>query len=154
MKKLLLVVTVLTLVASFSVPASAKTSVYAFTFRDTSGNPYCEGLTLALYSPGGVEPKALVDGYHFNANCGGTTVNVNGFKAGVSTYYQYSGTGAVLVVSDPFLGTGVTFLVNTAVSRWTGWESGGGAGEFVFNYGTYVNGTMADKRGTKPVTER
>jgi hypothetical protein len=151
MKKLLLVIAVLALVASFSVPASASATLYNFTFRDTSGNTYCEGLTVYNY---GV-PKTLVDGYHWNANCGGGTSYVNGFKAGVSSSYQYAGIGAVLIVSDPYLNpTGVVFLVNTVYKHWTLLESGGGAGETIVNYGTFVNGTMADKKGTKSVAGR
>jgi len=148
MKKMLLV---LALVAVFSLSASAKTSVYSFTFRDTAGNAYCDGLTLYLYGT----PKTLVDGTHNNDNCAGAFTGVNGFKGSVSYLYQYNGTGAVLMVSDPILAsTGVMWLVNTTYSNWTAWESGAGAGEFVVTYGTFVNGTAADKKGTKAALGR
>jgi hypothetical protein len=152
MKKLLLVITVLTFVATLSVPANAAATLYDFTFRDTAGNPYCDGLFVYNY---GV-PKTLVDGYHWNAfGCGTGSVNVNGFKGGVATAYQYSGVGSVLIISDPLLAsTGVTWLVNTTYKHWTVWESGGGAGEVVVNYGTFVNFTKADHPGTKTALQR
>lgn len=161
MKKLSLAITMLALVAFFSLTASAATSTYSFHFRNTAGTPFCDGLTVYLYSSNpGVAPKSLVDGKHWATNCGSAYTNVNGFKAAVSSYYQYSGSGAVLIISDPALGngalggTGLTFLVNTTYQHWTLWESGGGAGESVVNYGTYVNGTTADQKGTKSSLQR
>jgi len=155
MKKLLLVVTIMALVASFSVTASAAATLYNFTFRDTAGNPYCDGLVFYNYGA----PKTLVDGYHWNDNCGGGQTNVNGFKGGVASNYQY-GVGATFIVSDPLFGngsgggTGLVWLVNPVYKTWTLWESGGGGGEFIANHGTFVNGTVAGQKGSKPATQR
>jgi len=152
MKKLLLAVTIMALVASFGVTASASSTLYDFTFRDTSGSPYCDGLYFYNYNSYPY-PKALVDGFHWNTFCSGTSY-VNGFKAGVSYGYQYSGTGAVFVISDPDLGngsgggTGIVWLVNPVYKHWILWYSGGGAGEYVVNYGTFVNFTRADAKGS------
>jgi hypothetical protein len=155
MKKMLLVVTIMALVASFSVTASAATTLFHFTLRDTSGNAYCDGMFFYSYGT----PKTLVDGYHYNDNCAGGQSNVNGFKAGVSSSYQY-GAGAAFIVSDPLFGngsgggTGLVWLVNPVYKTWTLWESGGGSGEFIGNHGTFVNGTVAGQKGTKAATQR
>ncbi len=145
MKKLVLL---LTLVAMLSpLAANAKTILYDFTFRNTSGTAYCDGFYVYLYGT----PKTLVDGYHWSYDCAGSDAYVNGFKASVSANYQYSATGATLIVSDPAFGVtnGSVYLVNPLYNTWTLWRSGGGSGEYVFNYGTFVNFTHADKKGTK-----
>jgi hypothetical protein len=158
MRKLLLLLTVLTMVATFTVAASARTTTYSFTLRDTSGDAYCDGFTVYLYG----SPKTLVDGYHWNDNCASAQTNVNGFKGGVAPAYQYSGSGAVLIVSDPLFGngadggSGLVWLFNAAYGTWIVYESGGGAGEYILNYGTFINGEVVKdvEKGTKPSIRR
>jgi hypothetical protein len=160
MKRILFLLVVAAMCAAFVPTASATT--YNFTLRDTSGNAYCDGLYLVLYSSSpGVTPKTLVDGYHWNDNCSGAYASANGFKAGVSSYYQYSGTGAVLIVSDPgYGGSGggygynTLWLVNTTAHHWTGYFGQNGGGEYVFNYGTWINGAVAQSGGTKTAGKR
>jgi hypothetical protein len=164
MKKMMLATLALVMLFSLaSTPAFAAATLYDFTFRNTVGTAYCDGLFVYLYkgsSPFGTGGKTLVDGFHWNDNCGGGQTNVNGFKAGIAAPYQYNGIGANLIISDPLLGdglgggTGIVWLVNPVYGTWTLWESGGGAGEFVLNYGTFVNLTHADKKGSVPATKR
>lgn len=153
MKKLIFV---LLMVAICSLAVSAKNSYYNFTFRDPNGGTYCDGMYLMLYTPSpGVTPKTLVDGYHWNSDCGGSYANVNGFKAGVSPYYQYNALGAPMIVGSPVGGNGsaggtqLIYLVNITYHTWCLWVSGGGAGQYVYNYGTWING-KAPVQGTKP----
>lgn len=154
MKKICLVLSMLMVC---SLAASAASTTYAFTFRDTAGNPYCDGMVLVLSK--GAGPKTLVDGYHFNSDCAGNAMGVNGFKAGVAAAYQYNALGATMIVGDPVwqfvIGnqTNLTFQVNSTYHTWIIWASNFASGEYVVNFGTWVNGTRADSRGTKPSTK-
>jgi hypothetical protein len=149
MKKMMLATLALVMLFSVaSTPAFAAATLYNFTFRDTSGNAYCDGMFVYLYK--GAGSKTLVDGQHINGGtCAGTTY-VNGFKAGIAPLYQYNGLGANLIIADTTIpGVSLMYLVNPVYSTWTLWESGGGGGEFIVNYGTFVNGTTAVKKGSK-----
>ena len=102
MKKLLFV---MSLVAVFSLAASAKTpsTTYNFYFLTANGDPYCDGMVLKNYG----NPQTLVDGFHFDVFCflelgiADISVPVNGFLAPVASNYQYSGSGNVMVVGVP-----------------------------------------------------
>ena len=163
MKRILFLLVVAAMCAAFVPTASA--TLYNFTLRDTSGNAYCDGLYLVLYSPNpGVTPKSEVDGYHWNDNCAGAYAAANGFKAGVYSGYQYSGTGAVLIVSDPGYssnagytggyGYNTLWLVNTTARHWTGYFGTYGGGQYIFNYGTWINGAVSQSGGTKTAGKR
>ena len=151
MKKILIL---LSLMMACCVAVNAAATSYQFTFRDTGGNPYCDGMYLALYK--GAGSKTLVDGYHFNTFCQGTYTGVNGFKAGVHAAYQYNAAGATMIVSDPVgggTGMGVVWLVNPTYRTWVVYFSGFGAGEYVGNYGTWINGARAEGKGNKPAIQ-
>ena len=125
-----------------ALPASASVTTYDFHFLTTGGTEYCDGIFFYNYG----SPKTLVDGFHWNTFCAGTNANVNGFKAGVASVYQYAGIGQVFLVSDPDSGngagggTGVMWLINPKYHTWNFYYSGGGAGEFVGNEGLFSNG--------------
>ena len=107
MKKLLFV---MSLVAVFSLAASAKTpsTTYNFYFLTANGDPYCDGMVLKNYG----NRQTLVDGFHFDVFCflelgiADISVPVNGFLAPVASNYQYSGSGNVMVVGDPTVALG------------------------------------------------
>ena len=162
MKRLLLIVG---LVVFFSLTVSAKTKriTYNFYFLTVNGDPFCDGMFLVNYGT----PQTLVDGYHFNVLCEDITQPVNGFVAPVDSKYQYAGSGNVMIVADQsaeYYGCGDSppeghftggdaicppsdggsdsyptdvYLINPTTHTWTLWLSGGGAGEFVANYGTF-----------------
>ena len=155
MKKMLFVLLAVAICASFVSTASATT--YNFTLRDVNGNAYCDGYYLVQYKIYSYAPKSGVDGYHWNNDCAGDFSGVNGFKAGVSTYYQYNATGAALVVGDPWLGEylngyNTMTLVNPVYHTWIYWLSNYGSGEYILNYGTWING--ATPTGTKSSRKR
>lgn len=145
MKKMLFLLVVVAMCAAFVPTASAKNSYYNFTFYHADGiTPFCDGMSLVLY---GV-PKTLVDGVQTGCYSG---YNTNGFKAAVSPYYQFSATGATMLLGTatnyPY---SLIYLVNPTYHTWLNWESGAGAGEFVINYGYWTNGVdAAQQKGTK-----
>ena len=163
MKKMMLATLALVMLFGVvSTPAFAASTLYDFTLRNTSGTAFCDGMVLYLYkgTEFGTGSKTLVDGYHWLTDCSSTSSAVNGFKAAIAPQYQYGGIGANLIVSDPEFGNGAlggqgqVWLFNPAYGTWTGYFSGGGSGEYVFNYGTWVNFTHADKKGTKAASKR
>ena len=143
------------LILGFAATASAAPTTYAFTFHDTAGNPYCDGLIVQLYGT----PKAVVGGYHFNYNCAGSYSSVGGFKHGLPAVYQYAATGATLDISDPAFALGGSnrseqYLVNTTYHTWILWSGSDFATNSVVNYGTWVNGVKADVKSAKPSSQR
>jgi hypothetical protein len=155
-KGIAVVVSMLLLMAMVAVPAHAKKTLYNFTFLDPNGNAYCDGFKVFLYG----SPQSLVDGYLFNAQCQGANPWVNGFKAGIPAVYQYNATGATLVISDPEFGDGAAggvgtmWLVNPTYQTWVVYQSQGGQGEFVQNFGTWVNGRMESRKASKSALQR
>lgn len=139
---------------ALTLAANAKATVYAFTFRDTAGNPYCDGMVLQLYGT----PKAVVGGYHFAYDCS-NTASVAGFKHGLPAAYQYAASGATLDVSDPAfalegLNQSEQYLINTTYHTWILWSGSDFATNSVINFGTWINGQQADKKGSKPSSKR
>lgn len=155
MKKTLFV---LTLMMLSSLAASASDSIYNFTLRDNSGNPFCNIAFLRLYSPGAGIPKAVVAGYYFSAQCDNNLYPGSGFKHGLSPKFQGNFTGAVLDLSTPayfnYTGANTQLLVNTAAKRWTLYQSSDFNTNNLINSGTYVNGTAADSPSTKDAAQR
>ena len=142
------------LILSFAATANAAT-VYAFTFHDTAGNPYCDGLVVQLYG----KPKALVGGYHFNYDCAGSNSSVGGFKHGLPAAYQYAASGATLDVTDPAFGLegfnrSEQWLVNATFHTWILWSGSDFATNSIVNFGTWINGVKADVKGAKPASQR
>jgi len=151
MKKMLVVFCA---IVALSLAANAKATVYAFTFHDTVGNPYCDGLVIQLYGA----PKAVVGGYHFNYDCVNTS-SVAGFKHGLPAAYQYASSGAVLDVTDPAFGLegsnrSEQWLVNTTYHTWILWSGSDFATNSVVNFGTWINGQQSEKKGTRPASQR
>ncbi|MBI3644464.1 MAG: hypothetical protein HY233_00625 [Acidobacteriales bacterium] len=147
MKKMLFV---LSLLMVCSVAASATD--YAFTLRDTNGNPYCNVAYVHWYSSNpGVTPKALVGGWYYNAMCDGNFYPGGGFKFAVSSYYQY-GSGAVLALNSPayyaYTGNAFQLLVNKNYHTWTIYWDTDMYGNYLVNYGTWINGASADAKGS------
>jgi hypothetical protein len=146
MKKKMLVL--LCVVMMSCLLASAKNTYYNFTFQRYDGLYFCDGMSLVLY---GV-PKTLVDGVQTGCDAG---FNTNGFKASVSAFYQFSATGATMVMStsndSP---NGLIYLVNPKYGTWINYKSGAGAGEFVVNYGYWANGVAPEQKGAKSSSQR
>jgi hypothetical protein len=139
MKKMLLLT--ICMVLCLGTLAAAKTTEYNFTFQDSVGNYFCDGMVLFVY---GV-PKTLVDGYQDGCYSG---FNTNGFKSAVSSAYQYDGTGAVLILgtatNNP---SSLIYLLNPVYKTWANYQSGGGSGEFVVNYGIWSTAPGAKHEG-------
>jgi len=145
MKKMLVLLCVVMMSCAL---ASAKTTFYGFTFQDHSGFYYCDGMGLYLYG----SPKALVDGYQTGCYSG---YNTNGFKAAIPSAYQFAATGATMILgtatNNP---NSLIYLVNPTYHTWVNWESGGGSGEFVVNYGYWTNGVSPQQKGAKASAQR
>jgi len=141
MKKLLLVVC---LVLAFALSSYAADTNYAFYFRDTAGNAYCDGMSLRLYTPSpGSVPKAIVGGYHFYYDCV-NYASVGGFKHALNYAYQYAASGAVLDVVSPAYGLqglnqSEQYLINPKYHTWILYTGNDFYGNYVFNYGTWIN---------------
>jgi hypothetical protein len=151
MKRMFLVLSLV--LASALTSFAAKPTNYGFYLRDTAGNAYCDGFQLQLYSPGAGIPKAVVGGYHFDYDCVGSIASVGGFLHGISPKFQYAALGNVLDVSDPTLAlTGsnasLSWLINTKYSTWIVYSGNDFFGNYVINYGTFVNGSV--KQGSAP----
>jgi len=145
MKKKMLIV--LAVVMFCTLAASAKDTLYEFTLRDTGGGAYCNIAFVRNYTPGAPVPKALVGGWYYNALCDGNYYPGGGFKFAVSPYIQY-GTGAVLALNSPayFTYEYVAFqlLVNPTAHTWTIYWDNDNYGNYLVNYGTWVNGTASE----------
>jgi hypothetical protein len=142
MKKMLVLLCV---VMMSCMLASAANTYYSFTFQDHSGFYFCDGMSLVLYHSGS-GPKTLVDGTQTGCYAG---YNTNGFKAGVSPYYQFSAIGATMLLGTATNSpSSLIYQVNATYHTWLNWESGGGAGEFVVNYGYWTNGVAPQGKGT------
>jgi hypothetical protein len=158
MKKMVLVISMLML---FSLAASAADTVYNFTLRDTSGNPYCNVVYVRLYKPAAGFPKAVVGGWYYNPGCNGTYAPAGGFKHGISPLFQYSASGPVLDFTTPgywnsstLTGFSWELLINPVYHTWAGYQAGDYYGNYLINYGTWVNGTGPEQAGTKDATAR
>jgi len=147
MKKMLVL---LCMVIMSSMLASASNTYYNFTFQNHDGSFFCDGMSIVNY---GV-PKQLVDGVQTGCYSG---FNTQGFKAGVSSAYQFSATGGVFIMgtatNNP---SSLEYLLNPVYHTWLNWQSGGGSGEFVVNYGYWHNGVDAgtQQKGTKSSAQR
>jgi len=154
MKKALLL---LSIVMVFSLAASAKDSTYEFTLRDTGGNAFCNVAFVRNYTPGAPVPKVLVGGWYYNALCDGLYYPGGGFKFGVSSYLQY-GNGAVLALNSPayFSYETVAFqlLVNTKYHTWTIYWDNDYYGNYLVNYGTWINGSSPVVKGAPDAAKR
>lgn len=158
MKKMLLVVCCVLIV---SLAASAADTVYNFTLRDTAGNPYCNVVYARLYKPAAGFPKAVVGGWYYNPNCNTTYAPAGGFKHGISALFQYAATGSVLDISTPaywnssnLTGFNWELLINPVYHTWAGYQANDYFGNYLINYGTWVNGTAPDKPGNKDASAR
>lgn len=159
MKKLSLV---LALLVVCSVAATAASTTYSFTLRDTSGNPYCNAAFVHWYSPGAGIPKVFVGGYYYSAECDGNFYTAGGFKVALPTTVQYAGsTTPVLPLNSPaywsYTGNAFQLLVNPTYHTWTIYWDTDFYGNYLVNYGTWVNGTAAQAKaqvGTKDSTKR
>ncbi len=155
MKKIILVLLVLTICGL----AFGKDSIYSFTLRDTSGNAYCNIAYVRNYTTSpGVTPKTLVGGWYYNAQCDGKYYPGGGFKFAVSPYYQY-GSGAVLALNSPayftYTGYGAwQLLVNVTYKTWTAYWSTDYYGNYLVNYGTWINGSAPEVKGAKDAAQR
>jgi hypothetical protein len=153
MKKMLIA---LCLVAASTVFAFGAPTYYSFTFQDHSGSYFCDGMNLVWYAYAKGYPKTLVDGNQTGCYSG---FNTNGFKAAISPDYQFDSTGAVFILgtatNNP---SSLQYLLNPTYETWLNWESGGGAGEFVINYGFWsaagVDKTPQAVKGTKASGKR
>jgi hypothetical protein len=136
-----------------SLLASAKPTYYAFTFQNHDGSFFCDGMSLVLYTPDpGVTPKTLVDGIQTGCYAG---YNTNGFSASVSPFYQFSAKGATMLLGTATNSpSSLIYQVNAVYHTWVNYESGGGSGEFVVNYGYWTNGVVAQQKGTKSSGQR
>jgi hypothetical protein len=143
MKRILLLTACVVL--CFGSLAAAKTTEYNFTFQNSAGDYFCDGMVLYVYGT----PKTLVDGYQDGCYDG---YNTNGFKSALSADWQFDATGATLILgtstNEP---SSLIYLLNPVYRTWVNWESGGGSGEFVLNYGYWdtTPGAKPHAGGTK-----
>jgi len=175
MKKLLLVMSI---VALFSLAANAKTpsTTYNFYFLTANGDPYCDGMVVKNYgNPQTLVDGFHFDVFCFlELGMEDISVPVNGFSAPVASNYQFGGSGNVMIVGDPTVALGeceenlfepahgtsdfncpflsflaTVYLINPTTNTWTLWVSGGGSGEYVVNWGTFIPGSAPSAKASK-----
>jgi hypothetical protein len=134
-----------------ALASAAKTKYYNYTFANSSGGAYCDGVSLAVTG-------TVASGTHVNYDCDGSASNVGGFSAAVNAAYQFEAKGATLLLSDPQFGLqsnneSETWQISVKYGTWV-LDGNAGSGLDVINYG-FLQAAEDGKKseGTKPASQ-